>query len=355
MNSFKSLSIVFLSFLIATSACGNKSEEAIDTETTSQAAFSSVEDATEAITDDASSTMTAQALAQIEPASTSVTITRACSKSGDVVTVARTFSGSGSVSITRPRMSMTIDMSGTGTDTRQWTPPSGQTISCSSSTGTVRFNWLDDAIINGMQLGITIDRSRSSTKTLTVAGKTKTVTDNATIQGTRAVTWATNTASSSSILSRTKTISWSVTRSKTFTKNSGDQSTFQATVATKSDAPIVVTVERLKSDGSLQKKTISSGTIISTMADGMRVEASFSNLIFDYTGENICLPASGQIDGSIYAKDATTASKTFVIQFGSTISASVTSSSGVTISYDGGTAEDYSEYNAKGCDLERES
>lgn len=364
MTTFKWAGILVLgSFLVAGCAkTTSTSSSSVDSETAGQTGFSAVDDVTDAITDDASASVTASELAMLQPdpraasTDTDITVSRSCSAATDSsgsVTVTRTMSGSGTKTVTRPKFTMSMAMTASGTETRKWTPPTGQTLSCNASSSTVKFNWLSDAVVNGLKLDITVDKARDYTKTRTVTATNKSVStvDKVTVKGTRSVTWATATASSTSNTARKKTITNSVTRSRTFTNTAGTTTTIDTTVATKTDAPLVVTVERKTSDGTLVTKTITSGTVVSTLSDGAKVETAFADLVYDFssTNENVCLPTSGKVTGSVYAKDATTASKTFVITFGAS------TDSGVSISYDSGTAEDYPDYNSKGCDLQRES
>jgi len=140
----------------------------------------------------------------------------------------------------------------------------------------------------------------------------------------------------------------SVMHQKVRTRDSGGDENLTATVATKDGAPLAIVVERDASTASAKKKTISSGTIVVTRSDGPRVETTFEGVIFDFGASAVCQPTAGKITGLVFAKDATAASATFVISFGAT------TDSGISIAHDGGAAEDYPDYNSKGCDLEDE-
>ncbi|MEK7689613.1 MAG: hypothetical protein AAB425_01185, partial [Bdellovibrionota bacterium] len=192
-------------------------------------------------------------------------------------------------------------------------------------------------------------RTHSRTMTVTASGSQTPSTSTATIAGTRTVTWAKSTGTVSTTITRTKTHTGSVTRTKSFTKKDGSTGSLNHTHAVTATAPIVISVARNATSGALITKTIVSGTMVSTNnTDSSHVDSAYTNVVFDFASSDVCLPTSGTIAGSVFASGETTASKTYVITFGAT------TDSGVSIAYDGGTAEDYPDYEFKGCELERE-
>ena len=310
-------------------------------------AFNQVDEATDAIQDDSN----VAGIVLAASGDRDITRSKSCTAGTDgTATVVITFSGSGSKTIAKAKMSATVTMSATGTETRLWTPPAGETLECNTAQNAAKINWNREALVTGLKTAIAVDKARNITKSITTSKRSFTATDNATIKGTRTVTWASVT--SSTALVRTKTIESNVVRTKTSTDKEGKTTTLSSTISTKPDAPLSVTVDRSITDKTLTSKSINAGTLVSIETDGTRTESTFTSVVYDMTAanENKCQPVSGSISGKIFAGDATTPSKIFTIKFGD-----ATVDSGVSVSYDEGTAEDYPDYNAKGCDLETET
>ena len=353
------LSLIALTVSLA--SCGSKSS--------SDSASSSISNAT---ADSAGTTVadqTTQALAENPTSSANlvadsdITVTRACTSNtpatGDVEVVWNR-SGTGTKTVTRGKWTIVHTMTASGTETRDWVPPTGQTISCTAKSY-AGINWSNTSLVNGLKLTSTITNrihNMSVSRTNSKTNATSTVTHNNTTNGTRSVTWSNPTVTagtSTTTITLTKSITLNTTTTSTSTAVSGTDVTTTATVATDSSAPLSITVTRSGTTASgttIQSKSVDSGTIIHTDAAGIVTKSAFAKVVYDLssTSSNKCIPTGGTITGSIYASaTATTATKTFVINFNDT-----TVDSGISISYDGGSAQDYN-YSNEGCDLAHES
>ncbi len=339
-------------------SCGQAAKERKDTATSSSGttgsdnvtvgnlAFSIADDATDAIYDDTD----AGGTSLIGLDTKTYSRTKACTTNGDSAIVKITFSGASERSVKRARVTAALTITASGSETRTWVPPSGKTVTCNAASTAARIPWQDQDSISGLVTQISVDKSRVVTRSVTTLKKTFQTSNTTAIKGTRTVTWSVTTDASSII--RDKKIVTAVTRSGTRVEQDGSKSTIQTEVKSLAEAPLIVRVERALSDRLLTKKTIKSGTLASTQADGSVVQTSFDTLVYDFssTNDDRCQPISGKMIGKFIPAGASAATKTFIITFGDT-----SVDSGTSIAYDGGTAEDYPDYNAKGCDLEAES
>ncbi|MBS1983670.1 MAG: hypothetical protein JST16_05810 [Bdellovibrionales bacterium] len=356
-NIFTKTSLLFgvSSALLFIGGCSKKSSTTSDSNTTSAIAADSAQEVADGIADDSSTSSSFAAEYTEAYAPSSLSTTRTCSgggSAGTAVTVGITFSGSQTISLTRPKVSVSSEITETGTLSRVWTPPSTQTIACNAGATRVLFNWANDSIVNGLKVTQTVDRTRNASRTVTVtsSGASVVKTNNFTAKGTRTVTWATGSGTSGSTVSRTKTVTSDVTRTATVTNADGTTSTVNSTVTIADSTPLSVTVVRASTAPyALKTKTISSGTVTATRTGVDRVESAYTDVVYDMTSSTPCLPTSGTITVKYFSSDtATTAASTSTITFGAS------TDSGVSITPEGGTATDYPEYNSTGCDLEKE-
>ena len=313
-----------------------------------------IQEATDSIADDSSTSATALTTESVVSPQTA-TLTRTCTgggSAGAAATVTMKLAGSNTVTLTRPKFSVSSDLTETGTLSRVWTPPAGGTIQCNLAATRVRFDWTQDTIVNGLSVAQTFDRARNATRTVTVtaSGTQSTKTNNFTATGTRTVTWSTGTGTASGKVTRTKSIASTATRTAKITSADNVDTTLELTTATKTAEPLTVTVVRsATAPYALESKTVKSGTVVATRTGKDRTESTFANVVYDMTSATPCLPTSGTVTVKYFATDsATDATSTSTITFGST------TDSGVSITPTGGNETDFIEYNAKGCDLEKE-
>lgn len=349
----KALLIIFLGLM--TSACSKKSDDgstasgATAAEIQIASTQSAADEATDAIAESGSSSGYLLSVAtEQEYSPQAVTVSKTCTTSGNNASVAMSFSGSENLSFQKSIVTVSVDIVKAGTETRLWSPASGS-LGCTNGTHAA-INWT--SLSTGLTLSVTLDRSINRSKTIQIARASGTVTrtasDNVIVNGQRTVTFAAPVTSGAN-KSITKTIVSSVTRQKTFTRTNGVAATTTSTVAVESGSPLNVTVLRNGTTGALVTKTINSGTVKVTETDGTLNSCEFLNVVYDFANSNTtkCLPTSGTITCSRYASASdSTVQSTVELKFGQATSSSVS------ISVDGATAEDYSDYNTRGCDLE---
>lgn len=245
-----------------------------------------------------------------------------------------------------PSINVTVDISRSGNETRTWTPA---TCDVSSKFATV------DWTASGLALNVAINRTINRTRTISVVRRngetfTKTKVDNVIATGNRSVTWAAN-ESTPGFITRTKTINSEVIRTRSLTLDDGSTLETTSTVATVENSPLSVKVIRNATTHALVSKTVNSGTVKVTDKSGFYSLCTFKDVTFEFGSRtDKCLPTSGQIKCQNYAAgDANTPTSSIEINFGQT------TTSTVSISTNGDTAEDYPDYNSKGCDLESAS
>jgi hypothetical protein len=134
----------------------------------------------------------------------------------------------------------------------------------------------------------------------------------------------------------------SVKRDISTKKMNGDAVSLSSEVKTDDAAPMIIVTERKADDDALVSRTLVSGKKIATGKDGERIETVFKNV--KYAASDGCYASSGSIEGSVFAKDAETASATFVVSFSGATKT-------VKFTYADGTTKD-AEYVADGCALE---
>jgi len=350
-NKMKNLNKVVLALALLLNACGAKSGLSIGNQPndSNEYAVNSAEDASDAIVDGSGTSGSAKTLA---PLAADVAETRTCSTTGGVTTVSSAFTGTATKTSERTKKDGTVvststDIEEIGSEQRAWTPPTGQSISCTSATGKANIAWETTAVVNGLKGSFTIARTRTAKHTVSNSGTSFTRTDSAKVAGTRTVLWAATAAEvGATTVTRTKTVSYSVTRNKTITKKDGSSVTVNFATKTVDDKPLVVEVVRsITGTKAITFKTIKSGTIqvIADSDAGTIFESTFKDLKFDYSTSNKCQPVSGTITGTYVSTDGT---GTYVITF--------ESGKTPTIAYDVDTATDLEGYNTKGCDLEKE-
>jgi hypothetical protein len=354
-----------LALVVALMACSKKEKDdtSVDPQTDIFVAMaqSAADEATESIAESGSSSSFQPLSNDIEPLTSTGTITRDCNQIDTVVSTATvtsgsvnlTFAGTDSVNFSRTLNSSTLDVTlnvaKAGTENRVWTP-----ATCLGNYANV--DWSNYASIGSLTLTINLSRAidRSGTVTITKANgntETRNLTDELDVVGSRLITWSTPTTSSGTI-TLNKSIVSSVTRARSFTRLNGATATGSETVTVGTANPLLVTVYRNSTGLGLISKTITGGQVSVTKSDGSVSKCTFSNVLFSFANSNSykCLPKSGSITCEKFASGAnTTPDSTVVITFGAS------TNTGVSYSVDGATDEDFKTYNVRGCDLEKAS
>lgn len=277
--------------------------------------------------------------------------TRTCTESATGVAVKRTFTHSGNVSASLGKASISKTWELTSNQTNTWTnPTAGEAIKCTAATGVAKIDFSKAANVEGAKLVINVDRSLSSSSSRTNRkGETFASSRSITAKGERSITWGKPTVDSNAGTATVdKTITSKVTRTLDFKRANDKNTKVDVSVEVKSAAPMVVSVVRSTTSGAWISKTVKSGTIITTNnTDGSRMESKWENVVW---AKGKCIPTGGTITRSAFEKDGTTAKATAVIKFGQD------TDSTVSISRNGGAAEDFAEYGEamEGCALKSE-
>jgi hypothetical protein len=252
--------------------------------------------------------------------------------------------------ISTATLDVTVDVVKSGTEIRAWSP-----AACNGANTYASIDWSAGGVNGSLGLEVTLNRTINRAKAITLtklSGTTKTwnATDDVVVTGTRYITWAAPTTSGT-LINRVKTVTSNVSRVRTFTRASGVSASSTATVTVGTLTPLNVTVARNNTNYGLVSKTINSGTVkVTETSDGSYSSCVFTDVVYNLlsSNSNKCVPTSGTITCGQYASSAVSSgTATVVIKFGV-----LTTASGISVSVDGATAEDFSEYNTKGCDLE---
>ncbi len=200
---------------------------------------------------------------------------------------------------------------------------------------------IDEGGVNGLKLDVTINEQRAKSMSMTniKKGTTKSHSFKSSHEGTRSVKFLDKSVANG-VITITKETSQSMNRTLELTKKDGSVLSIASTVKTADDAPLKVIVKRQEADKALVSRTVESGTLTATNKDGSKVETKFINVMYLASSTEKCVPVSGSIEGAIYEKDATAASKTYTITF---------SEEGSLIKYSDGTELDY---DPSGCELD---
>ncbi|MEY4065154.1 MAG: hypothetical protein RIR26_1362 [Pseudomonadota bacterium] len=217
--------------------------------------------------------------------------TRQCVEQSDgtaVVTIASELALENSVS--NERISRELKMSGKSEEKRIWSHPSG--VKCLNDER-AKVNLLTDP--TNYSLKVSIERSREQSRTETNLRKKTTLTSSRSfsMSGERQVSivsFSKDSAADESTL--VKNVSGKMARSFSFINKTGETKSGSFSSETVEGKPMVVKVKRKISSNEVVSRELVSGTRLSTVKDGGKVETSFSNLLMKGAGEQ-CQAESG--------------------------------------------------------------
>ncbi|MCX6109683.1 MAG: hypothetical protein NTZ90_08795 [Proteobacteria bacterium] len=224
-------------------------------------------------------------------------------------------------------------------ETRTWSKDGGS-VACDSTGKHVALARADLQGVN-LKVDFTKEHSRASSYKNGRRGVDFKRSRSVKTTGTRNITWTKVEASGDNLI-LTRSIADKSEHTVTASNKKGVDTTFTTSVATATEAPLIVKVERVAKSDKLVSRTIVSGKKIATNKDGGRVETTFSNV--KYLPDDGCYATSGSISGSIFTKDATTASASFTIDFSG-------DADNVVITYKDGTSKNV-DFVAEGCAIE---
>jgi hypothetical protein len=193
-------------------------------------------------------------------------------------------------------ISRSMKVTGTSTETRFWTHPSG--VQCANAER-ARLDLKSDAASYGLK--VNVERSRQQTMSQTNLRKNTTVSSSRsfTMKGERLISVVSYTEDSAAGTSlQEKKISGSLNRNFSFADKNGQIRSGSFSSATVGD-PMVVKVKRSISSKEVVSRELVSGTRKSTLADGTSMDISFANFLMNGAGES-CEAQSGNFSIKYY-------------------------------------------------------
>ncbi|MEI8025124.1 MAG: hypothetical protein WCI18_02135 [Pseudomonadota bacterium] len=290
-------------------ACGGANEKARKTETISASeALTSSEvqgnvltDTAEEITDQLANLNGSAAsfgLSGSKSIDSKTNSTRTCVEGADkTVTISLDKSFDGSAGGSRVSKSMSFKDS----QTRIWSHPT-IALKCAE-------NHLDFSLVAGKELGLKKDVKYSRTKSSTATGPKKTRSKSVVKEGTRTVEYLANIGSPDANGYSLHSLKINSSSSKTIkTDVKGVESALTITSKTTD-----LLVDEQKNDSDFSSKLIKSGTLESSLDNGVEFKLEYSQVKFvNSEEEDSCRPVSGSIVGTIKNADTT---KTFTVTF----------------------------------------
>ena len=213
---------------------------------------------------------------------------------------------------TKGEASIVINGSRSATITRTWAK-TGTTLACNTELTHIDIKPEDLATTT---LTTSFSREASQFMEITKGEETKTKNRSKTSTGTRNITFNAS-AEADGVVTINKNVVMDITTEFTRLDKDGVSKTVNTNIKTDTDAPLVVEVTRSKSDRGWLTRKIISGKTIGTNGDGGRVELVYTNALFTKDGE--CTPTSGTLEGSIFTSAEGEATKTFTVDFSTTI------------------------------------
>ena len=258
----------------------------------------------------------------------SLSATCAVDEKKAVVTVTR----SGSFSRNRILPPLTVNSAANNTRTATWSRPDGTGVLCNNNNTRAHINFPS---LDKVDLAVTFKREITQS---VVNRRTS-----ATLQekyfkaeGTRNLSWVKNRDENGERI-HSLTISKSIDREVRFTTIRSGEQTLKSSIKTQDGSPLKIE-SRFKSAGSWSKKTIQTGTVVSTLTDGARIENTYVDVVFDPSSG--CRPVSGFIDGKLIDAGSDDVRRAFKVTF---------SDSGTTVTFTDG---EVTTYQVGSCDFE---
>ena len=169
----------------------------------------------------------------------------------------------------------------------------GATVPCDEEAKHAVIDWKQ---VSGLTLDVSFKRGRGG-----IAGYMAPIKDESELvingivaEGTRSIQFNSALSSDRTEIVRDSTVKSDVTR---YFKANGDKQV-KLHVKTAESAPLVVQAILNAQDSKMKSRTIKSGTLIATRANGAIIEANFENVQF-VRGDDCMRPASGTISGKV--------------------------------------------------------
>ncbi|MEY4630915.1 MAG: hypothetical protein RIQ81_1035, partial [Pseudomonadota bacterium] len=231
-------------------------------------------------------------------------VTRTCTTDGNKAVVLVTGEVDRTMTKTSSNGRNTLErtMKGESSMKRTWSHTDDTVVACNSAGTAAQIVWTAP---DKLKLEVEFKRSRERKMTLETPRMEKELSEKFSAEGKRTLLWQASSQADDTATSyfRTHSVSSEVKREMKLKNAKGEEKEIKIEIKNKEDAPLVVKVERLKSDNSIASRTFVSGTMIAKKeeADGT-IETTYSNLKTTIAS-NECSLASGS--ASIVFKDAT--------------------------------------------------
>ncbi len=244
------------------------------------------------------------------------TITKTCAVSGAtaVVTISSTISRTKTDTKKSGKVTLKHVATGSGTATRTWSRTDGAAVACNTAASGANVDFKNPS---GLKLDLAFERSREVVNTFTSTALTRTSTKSFKASGKRAVTWSSNdvAADNATTYVRNKSIVITdVTHSLVMTNKDGVTVSSSIAINTTVDKPLVVKVERSKTDNTVTGKTIVSGQVVAKKDSDATITTTYADFKL---GTDECKPVSGTAT-IVIADSAGTVLKTLVLEAGTT-------------------------------------
>jgi hypothetical protein len=192
------------------------------------------------------------------------------------------------------------DWSVTGSEniTRTWSKEvddAAVQVNCDATNKYADIDWKGD--LTGLNLDVSFERSREVS--LTVVAKLENKSFSAERQfsakGERSISWDGQlTSESGGEITRSKSVTSNVDRTHYRKNSKGEEKKIELNIKTEEESPLVIETVRNSSNFDLVSKNIKSGVLVGTRAGDGHIEATFSNLVSEFS-EDECHLESGEV------------------------------------------------------------
>jgi hypothetical protein len=244
------------------------------------------------------------------------TVTKTCAVSGATAVVSIDSSVNRSKTDSKKSGTVTVTRTVTGTSkvTRTWSRSDGTAVACNTAATGANADFKNPS---GLKLDLSFERSREAKRTYTSTKLTRTSTKSFKASGKRAVTWSSNDTAADSATTYVRNKSIVITDVKhalVMTDKDGVTVSSALVINTAADKPLVVKVERSKTDHTVSSKTIVSGTVVVTKDTDSTITTTYADFKL---GSDECKPVSGSAT-IVITDSAGAVLKTMVLEAGTT-------------------------------------
>lgn len=194
--------------------------------------------------------------------------------------------------------------------TRTWSKEGGE-VKCNANKKGANIAWND---LKGYELSVSFKGEKSGEQSVTQVVNNTTISRShfRSNSGTRNIKWLTVTQDAETITLE-KQVTNKSERKMSATNKKGESKAWESSLATVEGSPLMISIVRDAKTKDLKTRTIKSGSITAVAKDGTKIETKFDNVVYERGSR--CNAVSGKLTGAVYAKDATSASVTYTVNF----------------------------------------